>query len=158
MSTIPSATSDVQWENTAVRLAALGCASAFVAAHALKCRIYAWLAINARAQGNSEAYESHKASFNSACQTMDNSVKTKQDDMEKLLGQVRESRKSKILGPTFDKKGQLWPSGLYTVGCNLETQRKIGNYLSWFVEDSVTGDTALGHNKSGIRRPSSASS
>ncbi|KAJ6134442.1 hypothetical protein N7523_000764 [Penicillium sp. IBT 18751x] len=69
---------------------------------------------------------------------MDNTVKTKQEDMEKLLGQVQESRKSKILGPTFDKEDQLKPSGLCTVNCDFGPQQKMRNCLCWFVEDTMT--------------------
>lgn len=138
LSTIPHHT-EVLWEKAASRLAAAACISCLMSAHSIRCRIYAWLALDSKAHGKLDAYKEHRASFTSACSVMQNTANEKRKEINKMITTAAEQRANMIKGPTYDFKHQKWPEGYEWPGYTQSQRTDSKATPCWFVEDTHTG-------------------
>ena len=139
LSTMPHHT-EVLWEKAASRLAAAACVSCLMSAHSIRCRIYAWLALDSKAYGKVDAYEEYRATFTSACSVMQKTANEKCKEINNRIRTAAEQRANMIKGSIFDFKYQRYPEGYEWPSHTLSQQTNYSKTIPlWFVKDTHTG-------------------
>jgi len=133
------------WEQSAIRTAAAACTSCLISAHSIRCRIFAWLALNAHANGQAESAAVYRTSFKNACKVMQDTATRKKEELQKMIDAATGNRVAMISGPKFEKHQFFWPrewktmpSPIPTYLLRPEDMSSTNSIPCWFIEDSVT--------------------